>query len=66
MDLKAKMKGSKHMGSACNAKSCKYNFFFFSGGWKSPAQMLFFYLGSKDRLVEELRLEKTSKIKYNH
>lgn len=41
-------------------------FFFFSGGWKSPAQMLFFYLGSKDRLVEELRLEKTSKIKYNH
>lgn len=29
----------KHLWSACNANTCKYHFF--SGRWKSPAQMLF-------------------------
>lgn len=29
-------------------------------------QMLFFYLESKDRIMEELRLEKTSKVKSDH
>lgn len=33
---------------------------------ESPTQMLFFYLESKDRIMEALRLEKISKIKSNH
>lgn len=44
MDLKAEIKGSEHMGSACNAKSCKYIFISILNGkalhrcWKAKTE----------------------------